>query len=152
MPQNKRESLVNLLRDFFQKNAPLWPLEMVFLYGSRAEGLPRPDSDVDIGILFRDEVKSDAELFDLTTIISLSLSRAIRMDVNVIPVYPDLRKPMLYFNVIVRGIPVFVRDYARYADLRNEAIYQMEDFEIFGKEWNLTVSRKNLERLGYAGI
>ena len=125
---------------------------MAFLYGSRAEGFPRDDSDIDIGVLFADEITSEDETFDLATKISLYVSQEMKVETSVVPIYPDFRKPMLYYNVIVKGIPLYIGDYDRYLDLRNEAICQMEDFEIFGKGWQLLIAKKNLADLGHAGI
>ncbi|MBZ0159727.1 MAG: hypothetical protein K8G79_06295 [bacterium] len=56
---------------------------------------------------------------------------------------------MLYYNAIASGVPLFFRDFSRYVDLKNEAVYQMEDFNIFGRDWQLAVARRNLETLTY---
>jgi len=150
--EERRDSLIMAVQDFFTRNAGRFKVQMSFLYGSRAEGIPREDSDTDIAILYEDEITSEEEIFDLSTRISVSLSKEMRVEANVLAIYPDFRKPMLYYNVIVKGIPVHIADYNRYLDLRTEAIFQMEDFEIFGKKWQLLVSRRNLAGLGYAGI
>lgn len=150
--EEQRDSLIIALQEVFSRNGSFFKAQMAFLYGSRAEGFPREDSDIDIGILYEDEITSEEEVFDLSTRISVSLSKEMKVEANVLPIYADFRKPMLYYNVIVKGIPVHIADYDRYLDLRTEAIFQMEDFEIFGKKWQLLVSRKNLEGLGYAGI
>jgi predicted nucleotidyltransferase len=152
MAQKQEDSLITALQGFFARKASFFGVQMAFLYGSRAEGFPRDDSDIDIGVLFADEITSEDEMFDLTTKISLYVSQEMKVETNVIPIYPDFRKPMLYYNVIVKGIPLSLGDYDRYLDLRNEAIYQMEDFEIFGKGWQLLIAKKNLADLGHAGI
>jgi hypothetical protein len=91
-------------------------------------------------------------MFDLVTKISLFLWQEMKIEASVVPVHPDFRKPMLYYNVIVKGIPLYIRDYGRYLSLRNEAMYQMEDFEVFGKGWQILITKRNLAELGYAGI
>jgi predicted nucleotidyltransferase len=144
--------LKDFLQGFFTQRADHFRVQMAFLYGSRAEGFPREDSDIDIGVLFADEITSEDEMFDLATKISVSLSKEMKVEASVLPICPDFRKPMLYYNVIVKGIPLYIGNYGRYLDLRNEALYQMEDFEIFGKEWQLLIAKKNLADLGYAGI
>jgi predicted nucleotidyltransferase len=149
---DQKKYLEETLKDFFRRNASLFKLQMAFLYGSRAEGYPREDSDIDIGVLFADEIKSEDEMFDLATKISVCLSKEMKAETNVLPICPDFRKPMLYYNVIVKGIPLYIGDYGRYLDLRNEAIYQMEDFEIFGKGWQLLIAKRNLADLEDAGI
>jgi predicted nucleotidyltransferase len=125
---------------------------MAFLYGSRAEGFPREDSDVDMGIIFAKKLRAEKEIFEATTKISLALSIIVKADVNVVSIYLDFRKPMLYYNIIVKGIPVYVQENGIYWKLRKEAIDQMEDFEIFGIKWQNEIAKRNLADLGYAGI
>lgn len=152
MAQKQEGSLITALQGFFARKASFFGVQMAFLYGSRAEGFPREDSDLDIGVLFTDEIASEEKMFNLTTNISVDLSQEMKVEAGVVPIYPDFRKPMLYYNVIVKGIPLYTGDYGRYLDLRNEAIYQMEDYEIFGKGWQLLIARRNLADLGHAGI
>jgi predicted nucleotidyltransferase len=150
--RSEQKSLIELLQIYFERNAALFQVEMAFLYGSRAKGFPREDSDVDLAVLFADEGKSEKELFEAITRISLALSGLVKADVNVIPIHSDFRKPMLYYNIIVKGIPVYVREHGDYLNLRREAIDQMEDFEIFGTNWQTAIAENNLAALGYAGI
>jgi predicted nucleotidyltransferase len=152
MTADQRKCFEETLTGFFRRNASLFKVQMAFLYGSRAEGFPREDSDIDVGVFFADEIASEDERFDLATKISVCLSKEMKAEANVLPISPDFRKPMLYYNVIVKGIPLYIEDYGRYLELRNEAIYQMEDFEIFGKGWQLRIAKRNLADLGYAGI
>ena len=152
MTRKQEDSFITALQGFFARKASFFGVQMAFLYGSRAEGFPREDSDLDIGVLFTDEIASEEKMFNLTTNISVDLSQEMKVETSVVPIYPDFRKPMLYYNVIVKGIPLYIGDYGRYLDLRNEAIYQMEDYEIFGKDWQLLIARRNLAGLGHAGI
>jgi uncharacterized protein len=43
--------LVGALRDAARRCLPRTPVRIAYLYGSRASGRPRPDSDIDIGVL-----------------------------------------------------------------------------------------------------
>lgn len=123
---------------------------MVFLYGSWARGIPRWDSDIDIAVIFWKENDSEQEGFLHITDISYNLSEELKREVNIIRIHFDFRNPMLYYNAIVLGIPIFVKDKNRYARIIMEAIYQMEDFSIFGLDWQYETARKNLEVLGNA--
>ncbi len=123
---------------------------MAFLYGSWARGSPRQDSDIDVAILFSKEISTEEEIFERITDISLLLSSDLRSEVNVALISRDFGKPMLYYNAIVSGVPLFFREFSSYVDLRNEAIFQMEDFNIFGRYWQLTVAKRNLEELKHA--
>jgi predicted nucleotidyltransferase len=142
--------IVEILRGYFQREALSLGVEMAFLYGSWAAGFPRPDSDVDIAIVFDEEGIEEDVLFEQLTSITVDLIRLLSREANVIPIYRDFRKPMLYYNAIVKGIPVFFSDFQRYIALFIEAIYHMEDFQIFGREWLIAVATKNLEESRHA--
>jgi len=146
---NPKESLVKALRDYFQKEAERFQVQCAFLYGSRAKGLPRVDSDADVAVLFADE-PADRELFERLTALSLDLSESIGLEVEIIPLYRDFRRPLLYYNAIVMGIPVYIKDFSEYVSLVNEAIFHLEDFELFGLEWQKSLARKKLEAIRHA--
>jgi predicted nucleotidyltransferase len=148
----KKDPLVKHLREIFRRRADSWGIQSAFLYGSRAHGFPRKDSDLDIAIAFDHEQMSDQKIFSVITTISLFLSKELCTDVNIIPIYRDFRKPLLYYNAIVKGIPFYVKDYSKFLALRKESIDQMEDYEIFGRDWQLVIARRNLEDLRHARI
>lgn len=145
-----RDDLIKKLKDFFNKNADFYDIDMAFLYGSWAKGFPKETSDVDIAVFFypeKDSEDSEDDEFNMITDISLKLSEIIRKEINIISIHTDFRKPMLYYNVIVLGQPIYIKNTERYISLRNEGIYQMEDFSIFGINWQLIVANKNIRRL-----
>lgn len=144
-----QEEIKNILERHFKEISDVYGIEMAFLYGSWARGYPKESSDVDIAIVFS-EIDSEDKVFEKITDITLSLMGKIKLEVNIIPVFLDFRKPMLYYNAIVLGIPVFIRDRNRHAALLNEAIFQMEDFSIFGTGWQLEVAEKNIKELTHA--
>jgi len=143
---HKKNEIISLLKDFFLAKAGSYQIDMAFLYGSRAGGYPRGDSDVDIAILFLPDQRNEDAIFDRVADISLSLSGILGKDVNLLVLDRDFKKPMLQYNAIVLGIPVFIRDFDSYIDFYLESLYQMEDFSLFGIEWQLTISEKRLKR------
>jgi predicted nucleotidyltransferase len=142
----RKNSLIDSLKDYFQKEAEQFQVDCAFLYGSRGRGLPRFDSDVDVAVLFADE-PTEKELFERLTVLSLALSESIGLEVEMIPLYRDFRRPLLDYNAIVMGIPVYIKDFSDYINLINEAIFQLEDFELFGLEWQKSLARKTLEAI-----
>ena len=141
--------LIESLKDLFQRVSPRYGIDIAFLYGSYARGLPRADSDVDIAVLFSEEPSSEEESFERITDISLSLFGEVKREVNLIEIHRDFRKPMLYYNAIVLGMPLYIREWSGYITLRNEAIHQMEDFSILGIPWQYKIARRNLEAIGH---
>lgn len=147
--QEDKENLILKLKDFFREKAKDYNLVMAFLYGSWAGGYPREDSDVDLAVLFSKELLSDDEIFNIIMDISYNLSSKINKEVNILPIYRDFRKPMLYYNAIILSNPIYIKDFQEYVKLKNEAIFQMEDFSIFGIKWQIEMTRRNLEALQY---
>lgn len=146
--------LINDLRAFFDAYALNYQVEMAFLYGSWSAGLERGDSDVDVAVVFGKTVTSASSdrTFFLITELSYHLSEQFKKEVNVISIDNDFSHPMLYYNAVIAGKPVFIGDNNRYAELMLEAIYQMEDFKIFGIPWQREAARKNMEGFNDAGV
>ncbi len=132
---DERDQLIEELKCFFMEDAnQANGIELVFLYGSWARGIPRDDSDIDLAIIFSEEIRSDQTAFEHMTDISYRLTERLKKEVNVLKIYNDFRKPMLYYNAIVLGISVFIKNKDRFLSVVNEAIYQMEDFSILRRE------------------
>jgi len=144
--------VIDILTDYFRGTAEHFRLAMVFLYGSWAKGNPTPDSDIDIGVVLPEETLSEKGAFDRITSISSDLSRLFSSEVNVISIHRDFRHPMLYYNAIVNGIPIYVEKTEEFIPLKMAAIHQMEDFSIFGRKWQLQVTRRNMEALKHARL
>lgn len=141
-----REEIVLKLKSFFKQKAKEYHVQIAFLYGSWATGYPREDSDVDIAVLFSTSLSSN-EIFGLINTLSLNLSETLAKEVNILPLCEDFPKPMLYYNAIVLGIPLYIGDFDRYVELKLQVISQMEDFSIFGVKWQLEVAKKTLGAL-----
>ena len=139
--------LIERLRDYFQQEAVCLKIKAVFLYGSQAAGLPRPDSDVDLAIVFEDEEMSKEEVFGRINDLAFKLIEILDCEVNLIAIGKDFSKPMLYYNAIVKGIPIFVAHPKYYTWLVKQAIDHMEDFEIFGRGWQIDLARRNLQEI-----
>lgn len=144
-----KENLILILKAFFKEKASDYNVEMAFLYGSWATGYPKADSDVDLAVLLS-ELLSDDEIFNIITDISYNLSLKINKEVNILPIYRDFRKPNVYYNAIILGIPIYIKEFNEYVMLKHQAIFQMEDFSIFGIGWQIEIARKNIEGLQYA--
>lgn len=147
--QKDKENLILILKAFFKEKAKESNIDMAFLYGSWATGYPRKNSDIDLAILLS-ELLSDDEIFNIITDISYNLSLKINKEVNILPIYRDFGKPNVYYNAIVLGIPIYIKEFNEYVTLKHQAIFQMEDFSIFGIGWQMEITRKNIEGLQYA--
>ncbi|MEW6686637.1 MAG: nucleotidyltransferase domain-containing protein [Candidatus Edwardsbacteria bacterium] len=145
-----KKNIVTALKNFFKENASLFNIDMAFLYGSWARGYPRKDSDVDIALVFLAKSSNENITFKILTDISFELSMKVKKEVNIISISWDFVKPLVSYNAIVLGLPLYIKDFERYVALKNYAIVQMEDFRLFGLKWQLEIAERNLEVLRYA--
>ena len=145
-----KEEIISKLNAFFEGNAARYDVDTAFLYGSWARGYSKEDSDIDVAVIFSPEPASVDREFDLITDISIRLSQVMKVEVNIISLHPDFQKPMLYYNAIVLGVPVYVKHPHRYVALKLQAIFHMEDFNLFGIGWQLEIARRNLVALKHA--
>jgi len=88
--------------------------------------------------------------FQLITQISYELSKDLGREVNIIPIYSDFPHPVLYYNAIILGIPLYIKDKDKFIQLKLESIYQMEDFQIFGITWQRKVAQDTIKEIIHA--
>lgn len=118
-----KEEIISKLSAFFEEKAAHYDVDMAFLYGSWARGYPKDDSDIDVAVIFSPEPASAGREFDLITDIFVKLSQIMKVEVNIISVHTDFQKPMLYYNAIVLGVPVYMKHPHRYVALKPQAIF-----------------------------
>ncbi|PIU83064.1 MAG: hypothetical protein COS68_06010 [Elusimicrobia bacterium CG06_land_8_20_14_3_00_38_11] len=88
----------------------------------------------------------------MLTEITYKLTKELNKEVNIISIDRNFPHPMLYYNAIVLGIPVFTKDNDKYLYLKLEAIYQMEDFQIYGIRWQKEITAKLMEEITNARV
>lgn len=116
---------------------------MAFLYGSAAAGMLKDESDIDVAILF-DSV-SGRDAFDLVSGLETELTIILKRDTEILVLDREKVRPLLFFNAVVHGIPVYFRDFTRLVDLKNEALGLKEDWELFGTSWQADLAAKKIE-------
>ena len=146
----QKEKIILKLNVYFKQKASGFHIEIAFLYGSWAKGYPHHDSDLDLALLFSSQIKSEEYTFQLITQISYELSKDLGREVNIIPIYSDFPHPMLYYNAIILGIPLYIKDKDKFIQLKLESIYQMEDFQIFGIAWQRKVAQDTIKEIIHA--
>jgi len=142
----KRAELIRSLKSFFQGQAEKFQIELAFLYGSWASGIPKKGSDIDVAVVFQDQPDTEITFKRLTELTYL-LTKKLGIEVSILPISLDFKEPMLYYNTIVLGEPVYIKKFQRYVNLKNRALFEMEDFSLFGKAWQLQLARKRLKEL-----
>lgn len=142
----KKEDIILALEKYFLEKAGIYDINIAFLFGSWVCGYPKEESDIDVAVLFN-QLWSEDKIFDMVNDIALELTDILKREINVLYIDSELSKPMLHYNVIVYGVPVFMKNFSGYVDIRLKAISQMEDFNIFGTKWQSEVVKKRMEVL-----
>lgn len=146
-------SVSEKLEKYFAKNARHHRIDMAFLYGSFARGWPRADSDVDIGLVFNSGHGASAQgIYNSIADISLDLATILKCEVSIVAVDPRAWLPMLYYNIIVLGRPVYRSDDIALARFKGEAIMQMEDFKVMGEGFQIAAAKAAFARAKDAEI
>jgi predicted nucleotidyltransferase len=140
------KKLIEKLNEYFKNKAHIYGIEAAFMFGSTAEGAGRSDSDIDIAVYFGKEVSFD-EYFKVITDISMDIERIVKREIDVVWIDKDFSKPMLYFNAIVKGIPIFYKNKDVYISLFLRALYEKEDFCRLGVLWQKEIAKRRLKRI-----
>ncbi len=107
------------------------PVLFAYLYGSRAAGRPRPDSDVDIAIYCSDDTPPEA-LFDLQVHLSSRIGAAIGdMQVEVVVLNAT---PIRLAGRVIQGLLVYSRDEAARVAYESLTFREFCDFDLHDQE------------------
>jgi len=97
----------HLLTAIIQGLSPLEQVRAALLFGSRATGRARPDSDVDVAVLLSpDAAKSGKDVLERVLSALASGLAADRLDVVILNAAP----PALAFQILKHGVVAFERD------------------------------------------
>ncbi len=140
--------IIETLKTYFKSNARAYGIKLAFIYGSYAHQHQSEQSDIDIAIAFEEEAAHDPKkVFGAISDISVATSKLSHKDVEIISIDDKFGKPMLYYNAIVHGKPLFVSDINCYIDYFLRAIHEMEDFSTFGLMWQIELANTRLSRM-----
>lgn len=138
-------SIIEKLKDYFTLKAKEFGVEASFLFGSFAHGFEKEESDIDIAVVLSKEIEKDREnAFEVITELSYRISTLIGREAQVILIDKDFSKPMLFYNAIVHGIPLFISNKDMHISLILRAIEEMESFSLFGTEWQIELAARRL--------
>jgi predicted nucleotidyltransferase len=96
----------------------------VYLFGSYALGCPRPDSDIDLGLLFDDEKVED--IANKLETYNLALARMLRKDIHLTAL--NAASPLLMKQVLSKGSCILTNDPRKLAYFQMAALGKIADF------------------------
>jgi predicted nucleotidyltransferase len=99
-------------------------IHIVYLFGSRAEGGVREDSDYDLGILFADHLSDSLEAHLRPELLKQDIERTFHL-ISVDVVDGELA-PLALQEAIIRGKVVFSKDLVRSHRFENMVLSKLE--------------------------
>ncbi len=103
--------------------------ELVLLFGSLVYGRYTPLSDIDIGVEFtNDEAFNALPSFISDVALELNLPED---RIDVVPLNADDLPIGLMYDAVVRGLPIYVRDWGKYVYEKVKVFSEYADFQVF---------------------
>ena len=127
--------------------APLG-VEALILFGSHAQGLAGPLSDVDVGVLVRDtgilkdrarkNALYDALYFD---VLSPLAGRVVKRlcNIDIVFLQDELVNLQLKYHVSSRGVPLYERDGRVFADFKEDIMERYADYAPVRRMFNSAI-------------
>jgi uncharacterized protein len=107
--------------------APYPEIAVVYLFGSQARGEARPDSDLDLALVYRDRRRSSEVHDRIAAHLAVEAAKATGIDrVDVIDL--EAQGPIFCHRVLLEGRRIHVADEARRVDFESDALVRAFDF------------------------
>lgn len=112
-------------------------VEALILFGSRAQGLARENSDVDVGVLLHNPhvLKDRAQVNALygvlyTDVLSPLAGRVVQRfcDIDIVFLQDEMVNLQLKYHVSKYGIPLYERDTRAFVDFKEDIMNRYADF------------------------
>ena len=101
----------------------------VYIFGSHASGTPRPDSDIDLAILFTHQGLTDAQ--HICERVMVDLGRSTRRVVH--PIILNTASEALLCQILQKGHCVYTADTNTHLEFRMRSIAMIADFGFYRK-------------------
>jgi predicted nucleotidyltransferase len=120
-------TLIEKLKKYFNDRGEI---AFAFLYGSQANGLAIPSSDIDIAVYFYPQTRSPIEFeepvyYEKESQIWAELERLLKKEVELLVLN---RAPATIAASAIRGIPLAIKDWGLYLDFMEVVTSEAIDF------------------------
>ena len=119
--EKTKEELKEIIKDY--------PVDFVIIFGSLIRGNFRDDSDIDIAINLNKDLDF-LEIGDMVSRLEAKLERDIDLVILNNLYYED---PVLAFEIISKGLPVYVVDREKFIDFKYKTFIEYMDTEYLRK-------------------
>ena len=126
------------IRQYFAKKEEV---AAVYLFGSRAQGLEKPGSDVDVAVLLYHSYLSDAQTLQKQYL--AELGRILRKDIH--PAVMNHAGELLLKQILSKGKRILVKDHDFEAHFCMAAISRIMDFQPYLSQMQQGMKKKMLE-------
>ncbi len=109
------------LKEAFKENGAV----LAYLFGSQAKGKAHRLSDFDFGVLFEEE-KNARDYFELQMKLITAISRILKTD-QIDVVVLNRAKPLLKYQVVFSGQPIFVKNKAIQVFFQNRVMKEYQE-------------------------
>ena len=144
-----RKPVFDILRTKGEKVFRRFPIALVYLFGSQAQGKARKGSDVDLAVLFADSVP-EGQYFDWALKLAAEISDLLNSDnFDLIILNKDKASPVLKFEAVYRGVLVYSKfSFDQRFEFENQVRKEFHDTAHFSR----TAFEALLARLGQGQI
>ena len=130
IPQVDGQDLVDVLRSAAEAELPAMPVVFAYLYGSRAGGNARPDSDVDVGVLLDPDVAASESLASRVADALTARSRVGGIEVTVLN-----DAPIRFLGRVLRSrVVLYSRDEPARVEFESRIGRMADDVEVWAAE------------------
>ena len=116
---------------------------LAYLFGSQARGTAGPLSDVDVAVLFSDDVPKEKQ-FDKRLKIGSAITLLLHKDTDVIGL--NAAPPLLKHRAVLHGDPIFVKDKSVQRSFELRVLQEYEDFSYHLKNSHELIKRRIKQR------
>lgn len=119
-------SVKKIIEEIVKSKAKDWKLKAFFLFGSTAYDMDTVRSDIDIAVAFEENLDRSTKKTIRNHIIK-TLSQATGREIDIVEIEDKANKPLLLYNAIINGIPVYIKSEEFYKELITKYTKEMEN-------------------------
>lgn len=119
MKEENKIAITNILKQYPD-------IALGYAFGSFGRGAENALSDVDVAVVFKDDISKEKRDSDLSKV-AAELERVFNKRGDVIEINLPITNPLLYHRAVLQGVPLVVRDRKKKAFFERMILREYED-------------------------